>query len=84
MENMLGLRNQRSQVVERPDAVALPVLASGAPPLIEFDNVGYSYTSPAGGGGSQAQLLQGVSFTLEPGSMVGVVGASGCGKSTTP
>ena len=31
----LGLRNQQSQVVDRPDAVPLPLLASGAPPLIE-------------------------------------------------
>ena len=31
---------------------------------LQFNNVGYSYTSAPGGEGSRAQLLQGVSFTV--------------------
>lgn len=68
-----------------------------APPTIEFRNVGFSYGQEAlvddsvgdGGSGSnetdgdvQRQLLQSVSFSVPPGSTVGIVGASGSGKST--
>lgn len=49
------------------------------PPIsgaIEFDDVSFSYQS------ERSPALDGVSFTVEPGSIVGVVGRSGSGKTT--
>ena len=57
-----------------PDASAEPVAA--LEPRIEFENVTFSY--PTG----RRPALNGVSFTVEPGRRVGVVGRSGSGKST--
>jgi ABC-type multidrug transport system fused ATPase/permease subunit len=42
---------------------------------IEFDQVAFAYAS-------DAPVLQRVSFTIKPGQMVGIVGATGGGKST--
>lgn len=44
---------------------------------VEFRDVDFSYPSRAG-----QPVLQGLSFTVEPGQFVALVGASGCGKST--
>ena len=57
-----------------PDADAPPV--PDLEPSIEFDNVTFSY--PTG----RRPALSGVSFTVEPGRRIGVVGRSGSGKST--
>jgi ATP-binding cassette subfamily B protein len=49
------------------------------PPLygaIEFDDVSFSYQS------DRSPALNGVSFTVTPGSIVGIVGRSGSGKTT--
>jgi len=42
---------------------------------VEFDHVGFSY-------GSQGNVLHNVSFTLEPGEILGLLGRTGSGKST--
>ncbi len=79
-------------IVESPDAHALP----DAKGEVRFDNVWFRY--PAGVEVSIASLegdgvvldsaptewvLQGVSFTAEPGTMTALVGPSGAGKTTT-
>ncbi len=45
-------------------------------PTIRFDKVCFTYP------GSEAKILKDVSFTIEPGSKVAIVGTSGAGKST--
>lgn len=51
-------------------------LTVGAAPRIEFDDVEFRYD------GATAPVLDGVSFTLAPGSTTAIVGPSGSGKST--
>ena len=77
-------------ITEKPDAVAVPE----GPVTIEFDGVGFSYPSAdkvslasleevatldTRGG---VEVLHGVSFRVEPGQLVALVGSSGGGKST--
>src|SRR5262245_39600875 len=59
------------QIRDRPDAIEAPRV-HGA---IEFRNVVFSY-------GEGEDVLQDVSFTLQPGQRVALVGSSGAGKST--
>ncbi len=62
----------------QPDMLDTP----GAPPMpritgkVEFKDVSFGYDE-------RSQVLKGVSFTVQPGEMIGLVGASGAGKSTT-
>jgi peptide/nickel transport system ATP-binding protein len=46
--------------------------------LVTLDNLSLSFRS----GGCWTQVLHGVSFTVERGEVLGLVGESGCGKST--
>src|SRR5690606_7784169 len=69
---MLGeIMNQK---VERPDRAAglRPPIEGG----VEFENVSFRYRSDGG------MALADVSFTIPPGSIYGVVGRSGSGKTT--
>jgi ATP-binding cassette, subfamily B, bacterial MsbA len=58
-------------VKDAPDA--MPLRAQQAE--LRFDKVKFSY-------GSERQALQGLSFTVQPGQRVALVGTSGAGKST--
>ena len=44
-------------------------------PIVEIDNVSFGYDAAR-------QVLHGVSLRIEPGSVVGIMGQSGCGKTT--
>jgi ATP-binding cassette subfamily B protein len=59
------------RVSDAPDAVALP----GRPRRIDFLDVRFAYPS-------RGQVINGVSFSLRQGDVLGVVGPTGAGKST--
>jgi ABC-type multidrug transport system fused ATPase/permease subunit len=71
VERVRGILEADIIIPETPDARD-PEAFRGE---IEFDQVGFAYAA-------DAPVLQRVSFTIKPGQMVGIVGATGGGKST--
>jgi ATP-binding cassette subfamily B protein len=72
------------QILHARSAIASPAHAKALPPAsagrsIEFRNVGFHY--PVKGAESPRWVLRDVSFTLPAGGTLGVVGATGSGKS---
>ncbi|QUX31652.1 ABC transporter ATP-binding protein [Nocardiopsis akebiae] len=77
-------------IKESPDARDLPAVRPG----VEFDNVSFRYPAakessvasleltPQASVDEDTQVLSGVSFRAEPGTMVALVGPSGAGKTT--
>src|SRR5260221_14727453 len=57
-----------------------PIVApsGAAPPVLELENARISYFTRAG----EMNVVPGVSFKLQQGEALGLVGESGCGKST--
>ena len=60
------------EVTDKPDASPLPPLEC----RVEFDDVSFRYP------GSEREILRCVSFAVEPGSTVAILGTTGSGKST--
>ena len=89
-ERVFEVLDLKPAIADAPDAVALPRSAAS----IEFDDVAFTY--PRAEDVSLASLeavarkesrdvrevLHGVSFTVQPGQMVALVGPSGAGKTT--
>ena len=71
MENMFDILEEKPDVIDVPDAKPLQVLQG----RIEFRSVCFSYTP-------DRPLLQDISWSVEPGKTVAIVGQSGSGKST--
>ena len=63
--------DSRPVITDQPDAIELPADAAG----LSFDDVEFGYVP-------SEPVLRGVSFAVQPGETVAVVGASGSGKST--
>ena len=67
------------------DTLAMPVeddpiteaLSVARPPSVEFNDVAFTHRT------MHVPVLRGLSMLVEPGKVVALVGASGCGKSTT-
>jgi len=58
-------------VKDKPDAIQLGKVKG----QVSFNNVGFTY-------GTTAAVLQDISFSVEPGQMVALIGGSGSGKTT--
>ncbi len=69
---VFALLDTPASIVDRPNAVSLPALSQG----ICFDSVQFGYETGE-------EVLHGVSFRVNRGEVVALVGASGAGKSTT-
>jgi subfamily B ATP-binding cassette protein MsbA len=72
-ERIFEVLDTHSEVRERPDASALKGLHHG----IEFQRVAFAYDDRP-----NKPILRDVSFAVEPGEMVAIVGLSGAGKTT--
>ncbi|HEY6302537.1 MAG TPA: ABC transporter ATP-binding protein [Terriglobales bacterium] len=71
VERIRGILDADTIIPERPDAREPQVLTGE----IEFDHVAFAYDA-------DTPVLTDVSFRIKAGQMVGVVGPTGCGKST--
>jgi len=71
MEKMFSLLYKNREIQDSPDAQAIVVKGG----RLNFEQVSFSYEQ-------ERQILQDVSFTIEPGQKLAVVGSSGAGKST--
>ena len=77
LDRLLEILDAVPNVTTAAAPVALP--PSGAGRGIEFRGVGFHY--PAAAGAEPRWVLRDVSFTISPGATVGIVGATGSGKS---
>lgn len=63
-------------IADAPDATPLPAVRG----QVEFRDVSFAY--PTSGADAERPVVEHVSFTLEPGQTLGIVGRTGAGKSS--
>ncbi len=94
-ERIFGLLDTPVEIATPARAVRpAPAVAAGSPPAIEFRDVWFAYVPRQGGDGrgqgqpggpgaeGEGWVLRGLSFRVERGERVAVVGATGAGKTT--
>jgi oligopeptide/dipeptide ABC transporter ATP-binding protein len=67
---------------QRRDAPRYADLSRREPAFLSVDDLTKHYTLPGLGGAKVVRSLDGVSLRVRPGEVMGLVGESGCGKST--
>jgi len=72
-ERIVELLDTDPEIQNKPDALT----ETGLNGKVEFENVGFAYR---GNGGEP--VLQNITFTVEPGQTVAILGSTGSGKST--
>ncbi len=70
-ERIFDYLDKKHEITDAPDAFPLPPIKG----RVEFKNVSFAYND-------RQETLKNVSFTVEPGQMVALVGPSGAGKTT--
>ena len=73
----MGRINEFLRVAAEPLAAGSPPGGKRAAPMLQFRNLSFSYA-----GNGRGEVLRGISFSLDPGEVVGLVGPTGSGKST--
>ncbi len=71
MSRLLEVMDAKPDVEESPNPVPLTNIQG----KVEFRNIGFSYEK-------NRKIIDGVSFVIEPGKVIGIVGHTGAGKST--
>ena len=71
-ERMFEILDAHNEVADRRGALPLPAVTG----RVEFENVSFRYI------GGEGKVLDGISFTAEPGQTVAIMGPTGSGKST--
>ncbi len=74
-ERIVGLLDTPPGITDSPDAVELDDVEG----RVDYEDVSFSYDTEEG---EAEQVLDDVSFAVEPGEMIGLVGPTGAGKTT--
>jgi ATP-binding cassette subfamily B protein len=72
LDRINAILQTRPEIVDRSDAIS----SSSIEGSISFENVSFAY------GAGQPWVLQDISFTVQPGSVLGIVGPQGSGKTS--
>jgi peptide/nickel transport system ATP-binding protein len=86
-ERLQALREVQRPLAATPKAPAPATVDASIPPLLDVRNLSKSYGQLRGGlfrgrHGGQIMAVDDVSFSIAPGECLGLVGESGCGKTT--